>query len=60
MSEAESPTRFLRRGTPQDMGRRVVSIVAGDHGGLTANYVKSSIDSLLIEDDHPVVTWGWV
>ncbi len=60
MSEAECLTRVLRRGTPQDMGRRVVSVVAGDHGGLTANYVKSSIDSLLIEDEHPVVTWGWV
>ena len=37
---------------------RVVSAVARDHGGLTAYYVKSSIFRLLIEDDHPVVSWG--
>lgn len=56
MLDAERLTRLLRRGTPHDMGRRVVSVVAGDHGGLTANYVKSNIGSSLIEDDDPVVT----
>jgi hypothetical protein len=36
---------------------RVVSVVAGDPGGLTAYYVKSSIVRLLIDDDHPFVSW---
>ena len=52
------PYSSIAAWTPQDIGRRVVSVVAGEHGGLTAYYVKSSIVRVLIEDDHPVVTWG--
>ena len=34
-----------------------MSVVAGDPGGLTAYYVKSSIVGVLIEDDHPFGSW---